>query len=74
LHAKLILTNIAEISGSANVTNLGLFGHTENVHYFDTSDLVNYQSTLEKSRPLIKESMEIYSADLFKIEKKIQQP
>ena len=68
LHAKMVLTNVAAIAGSANVTNLGMFGHTENVHYFDTSDKVNYDSTIKKGNSIIKEARELGSLELKTLE------
>ena len=69
LHAKMVLTNIAVIAGSANVTNLGMFGHTENVSYFDVSDKVNYDSTIKKGNSIIEESKESNASELWEIEK-----
>lgn len=68
LHAKMVLTNIAAITGSANVTNLGMFGHTENVNYFDTSDKVNYDSTIKKGNAIIKEAREVGLLELKTLE------
>lgn len=69
LHAKMVLTNAAAIAGSANVTNLGMFGHTENVNYFDVSDEGNYKSTIKKGNSILKEAKEIGPSELLKIEK-----
>jgi phosphatidylserine/phosphatidylglycerophosphate/cardiolipin synthase-like enzyme len=69
LHAKMIMTNVATITGSANVTNLGMFGHTENVGYFDASDINNYDSNLKKGNSIIRESTEIDTDELLEIEK-----
>ncbi len=68
----MILTNIAVISGSANVTNLGMFSHTENVSYFDVSDKVNYDSAIRKGNSIIKESEELNASGLLEIEGRIQ--
>jgi len=72
LHAKMVLTNVAVISGSANVTNLGMFSHTENVSYFDVSDKVNYDSAIRKGNSIIKESKEFSASELLEIEARIQ--
>jgi len=69
LHAKMVLTNVAVIAGSANVTNLGMFGHTENVNYFDASDKVNYDSTIKRGNSIMKESKEVNASELEEIEK-----
>lgn len=68
VHAKMVLSNVAAITGSANVTNLGMFGHTENVNYFDVSDKINYDSTIKKGNSIIKEAKELGSLELKKIE------
>ena len=69
LHAKMVLTNFAVIFGSANVTNLGMFGHTENVNYFDLSDKINYDSNIKKGMSIIEESTEQNSQRLLELEK-----
>ena len=71
LHAKMVLTSVAAIVGSANVTNLGMFGHTENVCYFDVTDKTNYDSTIKKGNSIIKESKEVHSMKLLEIEKSL---
>jgi hypothetical protein len=71
LHAKMILTNVASLTGSANVTNLGMFGHTENVGYFDISDVNNYKSNLNRGNSIVKEAKEADADELLEKEKQM---
>jgi phosphatidylserine/phosphatidylglycerophosphate/cardiolipin synthase-like enzyme len=71
LHAKMILTSTAALTGSANVTNLGMFGHTESVSYFDISDKGNYNANITKGSLIVQEASELDAIGLFEIEKRM---